>query len=320
MSATIPPGEAYRLVADNLQKVIHGKPEVVRLALTALFAEGHLLIEDVPGLGKTTLARCIARSIDASWNRIQFTPDLLPGDITGVMVYHQGNETFEFHPGGIFANVVVADEINRGTPKTQSALLEVMAERRVTVDSVTRAVPDPFLVIGTQNPIEMEGTYRLPEAQLDRFLMRIEIGYPDHDAEVRIVLGDTGRIGPDSLSPVIDVPALRNAIAAVRSVHVDPAISSYAVKLAAATREHTAVRYGASPRGSIALVRAAQAYAATDGRAFTTPDDVKQVAQPVLAHRLVLTPDAELSQRPPSSVVDEVLAATPAPTASLNAV
>ena len=259
-------------------KVIHGKPEVVRLALTALFAEGHLLIEDVPGLGKTTLARCIARSIDASWNRIQFTPDLLPGDITGVMVYHQGNETFEFHPGGIFANVVVADEINRGTPKTQSALLEVMAERRVTVDSVTRAVPDPFLVIGTQNPIEMEGTYRLPEAQLDRFLMRIEIGYPDHDAEVRIVLGDTGRVGPDSLSPVIDVPALRNAIAAVRSVHVDPAISSYAVKLAAATREHTAVRYGASPRGSIALVRAARAFAATDGRAFITPDDVKQVA------------------------------------------
>jgi MoxR-like ATPase len=215
---------------------------------------------------------------------------------------------------------VLADEINRATPKTQSALLEVMEERTVTVDGMAHPVGEPFLVVATQNPIDLDGTYRLPEAQLDRFLMRIEIGYPDHDAEVRIVLGDTGRIGPDSLTPVIDLPALRNAIAAVRSVHVDPAISSYAVMLAAATREHTAVRYGASPRGSIALVRAARAFAATDGRAFTTPDDVKQVAQPVLAHRLVLTPDAELSQRPPSSVVDEVLAATPAPTAGASAV
>ena len=308
--------EVYELVAANVGKVIRGKPEAIRLALTSLFAEGHLLVEDVPGVGKTTLARCIARSVDASWNRIQFTPDLLPGDITGVTVYHQGAEAFEFHPGGIFANVVVADEINRGTPKTQSALLEVMAERRVTVDAVTREVPDPFFVVATQNPIEMEGTYRLPEAQLDRFLMRIEIGYPDHDAEVEVVVGDTNRLGPDDLSEVVKLDALREAITAVRAVHVDPAISSYAVRLAAATRDHAAVRYGASPRGSIALIRAAQAWAITDGRKYCTPDDVKDVAVPVLAHRLVLTPDAELNQRLPASVVEDVLGSTATPTAS----
>ena len=288
------PGKVYQLLADNIERVIRGKPEAVRLALTALLAEGHLLIEDVPGLGKTSLARCIARSIDGSWNRIQFTPDLLPGDITGVMVYHQGAEKFELHPGGIFANVVVADEINRGTPKTQSALLEVMAERRVTVDSIGHPVPDPFLVVATQNPIEM--------------------GYPDHDAEVEIVQGDTGRLGPDNLSPVTDLATLRQAIAGVRTVYVDPAITSYAVRLAAATRQHSAVRYGASPRGSIALIRAGQAFATTDGRTFVTPDDVMQVAEPVLAHRLVLSPDAELNLRRPASIVDEVLAATEAPT------
>ncbi|WP_028846967.1 MULTISPECIES: MoxR family ATPase [Thermocrispum] len=305
--------EVYRLIAENVQRVVRGKPDVVRLAIATLLAEGHLLIEDVPGLGKTTLARCLARSIGGTWNRIQFTPDLLPGDITGVMVYHQNAERFEFHPGGIFANVVLADEINRGTPKTQSALLEVMAERRATVDATAHPVPDPFMVVATQNPIEMEGTYRLPEAQLDRFLMRIAVGYPDHDAEVRVVMGDTARINPDELAPVVDLDTLRQAIVQVRQAYLDPAIVSYAVRLAAATREHAAVRYGASPRGSIALVRAAQAMAATEGRAFVTPDDVKSVAQPVLAHRLVLTADAELNQRSSSEVVDEVLAATPAP-------
>ncbi len=283
---------------------------------TAATISAKIVVAGGFGVGKTTLARSIARSVDASWNRIQFTPDLLPGDITGVTVYHQGNEEFEFHPGGIFANVVVADEINRGTPKTQSALLEVMAERRVTVDAVTRDVPEPFFVVATQNPIEMEGTYRLPEAQLDRFLMRIEIGYPDHDAEVEVVVGDTNRLGPDDLSPVVELESLRKAITDVRSVHVDPAISSYAVRLAAATRDHAAVRYGASPRGSIALVRAAQAWAVTDGRRYCTPDYVKDVAVPVLAHRLVLTPDAELNQRLPASVVDDVLGSTGTPTAS----
>jgi MoxR-like ATPase len=311
-------GAVYELIAANIQQVVRGKPEVVRLAVAALLAEGHLLLEDVPGLGKTTLARCLARSIGGTWNRIQFTPDLLPGDITGVMVYHQNAERFEFHRGGIFANVVLADEINRGTPKTQSALLEVMAERRSTVDSVGHDVPHPFLVIATQNPIEMEGTYRLPEAQLDRFMMRVSVGYPDHEAEVRVIMNDCARVSPDELAPVVDIPTLRAAIAEVRSAFLDVGICSYAVRLAAATREHVAVRYGASPRGSIALVRAAQAMAATEDRPFVTPDDIKAVAKPVLAHRLVLTADAELNQRSPADIVDEALAATPAP--AINAV
>ncbi len=310
------PGQAYEAVAANIERVVQGKPEAVRLAVVALFAEGHLLIEDVPGLGKTTLARCLAASVGATWRRIQFTPDLLPGDVTGVTVYHQGSEQFEFHRGAIFANVVVADEINRGTPKTQSALLEVMAERKVTVDAVSHPVPRPFLVVATQNPIELEGTYRLPEAQLDRFLMRIELGYPDHEAEVRVVQGDTARVNPDQLSPVLDVPALTQVIDAVRSSYVDPRLTAYAVRLAAATRQHPAVRYGASPRGSIALVRAAQALAATYGRAFVTPDDVKAVSGPVLAHRVILTPDAELNQRRSQDVVTDVLNSVPVPDAS----
>ena len=310
----------YQLIAENVQTVLRGKPQLVRLAVAALLAEGHLLIEDVPGLGKTTLARCLARSIGGSWNRIQFTPDLLPGDITGVQVYHQNVERFEFHPGGIFANVVLADEINRGTPKTQSALLEVMSERTVTVDSVTHDVPRPFLVIATQNPIEMEGTYRLPEAQLDRFLMRLSVGYPDLDSEVLVIMSDCAGVSPDELSPVVDIPMLLAAVAEVRSAHVDQAICVYAARLAAATRGHAALRYGASPRGSIALVRAAQAVAATHGRAFVTPDDIKEVAQPVLGHRLILTSDAELNQRRPADIVDEVLAAIPAPMMSSTGV
>jgi MoxR-like ATPase len=307
------PATVYQLIADNVQSVLRGKPQLVRLAVAALLAEGHVLIEDVPGLGKTTLARCLARSIGGTWNRIQFTPDLLPGDITGVQVYHQNVERFEFHPGGIFANVVLADEINRGTPKTQSALLEVMSERTVTVDSVTHPVPRPFLVIATQNPIELEGTYRLPEAQLDRFLMRLSVGYPELDAEVLVIMSDCAGVSPDELSPVVDIPTLQAAVAEVRAAHVDRAICVYAAQLAAATRSHAALRYGASPRGSIALVRAAQALAATYGRAFVTPDDIKAVAQPVLGHRLILTSDAELNQRRPEDIVDEVLAAIPAP-------
>jgi MoxR-like ATPase len=309
----IPAGEIYQRIATNVQTVVRGKPQVVRLAIAALLAEGHLLVEDVPGLGKTTLARCLARSIGGSWHRIQFTPDLLPGDITGVQVYHQRDERFAFHRGGVFANVVLADEINRGTPKTQSALLEVMAERTVTVDAERHEVPRPFLVIATQNPIEMEGTYRLPEAQLDRFLMRLRVGYPDLATEVMVIMSDCAGVDPDELSPVVDIPTLQAAVAQVRAAHIDRAICEYAAKLAAATREHVALRYGASPRGSIALVRAAQAVAATHGRGFVTPDDVKEVAHPVLEHRLILTSDAELNQRRPADIVDEVLAATPAP-------
>ncbi|MET9269363.1 MoxR family ATPase [Kribbella sp. NPDC003557] len=307
------PQQAYELIATNIQRVIRGKPQVVRLAVATLFAGGHLLIEDLPGLGKTSLARSLARSIGGRWSRIQFTPDLLPGDITGVVVYDQGQGRFVFHPGGVFANVVLADEVNRGTPKTQSALLEVMAERQVTVDAETHRVPDPFMVLATQNPIEMEGTYRLPEAQLDRFLLRIEMGYPDLDAEVEIVALDGAGPTPDDLEPVIDPETLSAVIASVRSVYVDEAVMAYAVRLAAATRLHSAVRYGASPRGSIALIRAARAIAATDGRTFVTPDDVKGIAHPVLAHRLVLTAEAALARRTAESVVDDVLEDTPAP-------
>ena len=309
----VDPAGAYRLIAGNVQQVIQGKPETVRLAVAALLAEGHLLIEDVPGLGKTSLARALARSIGGSLRRIQFTPDLLPGDITGVMVFNQGTAAFDFHPGGIFANIVVADEINRGTPKTQSALLEVMEERTVTVDSLRYDVPRPFLVVATQNPVDMDGTYRLPEAQLDRFLMRIEVGYPDHDAEMRIVQGDRAGVSPDQLRPVVDTDALTLAIAAVRQAHLDPEVCSYAVRLCAATRQHPMVRLGASPRGSLALVRAASAFAATEARPYVTPDDVKAVARPVLAHRIILTPEAEIRGERSADVVDQLLRETPAP-------
>ncbi|WP_409180049.1 AAA family ATPase [Amycolatopsis sp. VS8301801F10] len=310
------PKAAYDLIADNVQTVLRGHPDVVRMAVAALFAEGHLLIEDVPGVGKTTLARCLAASVGGRWNRIQFTPDLLPGDILGVMVYHQHAEKFQFHPGGIFANVVLADEINRGTPKTQAALLEAMAERRVTVDAVSQPVPRPFLVVATQNPIEMEGTYRLPEAQLDRFLMRLSVGYPAHDAEVLVVMGDCAGVTADELRPVLRIEDVQQVIARVRQAYLAPEVVSYAVRLAAASRSHPAVRYGVSPRGSIALIRAAQGLAATHGRDFVTPDDVKDVALAVLCHRLVLTPDAELNQRRAEDVVAELLADTAAPTAA----
>jgi MoxR-like ATPase len=307
------PGSVYRRIAENVQRVNQGKPEVVRLAVVALLAEGHLLIEDVPGLGKTSLAHCLARSVGGSWQRIQFTPDLLPGDITGVTVYHQGNGTFEFHPGAIFANVVLADEVNRGTPKTQSALLEVMAERQVTVDAVRKPVPRPFIVVATQNPIELEGTYRLPEAQLDRFLMKLSVGYPDVEAELRVVIADSAGVTPEQLEPVVELADLRAVIATIGRTYVDPHVGRYAVRLAAATREHPAARYGASPRGSIGLIRAARALAATESRAYVTPDDVKVVAHAVLDHRIVLTPDAELNRYSTAQLVREVLDATPAP-------
>ena len=300
-------------LASNVASVVLGKPEVVRLALTGLFAEGHLLLEDVPGVGKTTLARAIAASVRGQWRRIQFTPDLLPSDVAGVTIFNQANRQFEFHGGPVFANIVVADEINRASPKTQSALLEVMEERQVTVDGHRHGVPRPFLVVATQNPVEMDGTYRLPEAQLDRFLMRLSVGYPDLDAEVRVVMNDSQGLRPDRLSQVIDLPTLNSVIDAVRTTKVQPQIATYAATLAAETRKHSATRYGASPRGSIGLIRAARALAATESRLFVTPDDVKTVAQAVLAHRIVLTPDAELNRITSAQVVREVLDGVPAP-------
>jgi MoxR-like ATPase len=305
---------AAAAISANVQRVIRGKHELVRLVVAGLLAEGHLLIEDVPGLGKTTLARAVASSIGGRWSRIQFTPDLLPGDITGVSVYRQKEESFTFHPGAVFANVVVADEVNRGTPKTQSALLEVMSERRVTVDGTAHPVPRPFLVVATQNPIELEGTYRLPEAQLDRFLMRLSVGYPDRGSEVDVVLGSATGESPDDLPAVVDGETMIKAIEEVRSQRVDPALADYAVRLAGATRVHPAVRYGASVRGSIALVRAAQAIAAVDGRPYVTPDDLKDVAVPVLAHRLVRTAESELNLRGAADIVTEVLASVAVPT------
>ena len=313
MNPTVDPGAAYRVIADNVQRVIQGKPEVIRLAVTALFAEGHLLIEDVPGTGKTSLAISLAHSLGAQWRRIQFTPDLLPAEITGNMVFHQEAHEFQFHYGPIFTNIVLADEINRGTPKTQSALLEVMAERKVTVDGATHDAPRPFMVVATQNPIELDGTYKLPEAQLDRFLMRVSMGYPDHDAEVRVVIGNAEGVDPHRLPAVIDLGVLRQVTARVLDSRVDPMICDYAVRLAAGTRRHSAVRYGASPRGSVSLIRAARAYAWTDGRPYVTPDDVKEIAQAVLAHRIILTPDAELNGYSPAKVVTDVLADTHVP-------
>jgi MoxR-like ATPase len=301
-----------RLLA-NIELLIRGKRDELALALTCLLAEGHLLIEDVPGVGKTSIAKALAASMGAAWHRIQFTPDLLPTDITGVAVWDQRTATFEFRPGPVFAHVVVGDEINRASPKTQSALLEVMEERQVTVDSVSRPVPRPFLVIATQNPVDLDGTFRLPEAQLDRFLMRIAIGYPSADVEAAILASRMGRVTPPDVGAVVGPDDVRAMIAVAASVHVDDAVHRYIVDLVAATRRAPDVRLGASPRGSLALLRAAQARAAAEGRSYAVPEDVKGLAVPVLAHRLVLTPDAELGGRRPEVVVAELLGRVPVP-------
>jgi len=282
-----------RRLTDAISSVVLGKPEVVRLTLTALFAQGHVLVEDVPGVGKTTLARAVAACVAGQWRRIQFTPDLLPSDVSGVTIYNQATRGFEFHPGPVFANIVIADEINRASPKTQSALLEVMEERYVTVDGVRHAVPRPFLVLATQNPIEMDGTYRLPEAQLDRFLMKLSVGYPDEQVEVEVLRGAAQR-SPDSLDPVTDTGAVGELIRVAQHVHIADPLYTYAVRLAAATRTHPQVRVGVSPRGVIALTRAASSYALMDGRPFVIPEDLKALVNPVFAHRILLSPDAQL--------------------------
>ena len=305
---------AFADVVTNVERVIRGKREAIELAVICLFAEGHLLIEDVPGLGKTTLARALAASVSASSHRIQFTPDLLPSDITGTTVYNQRLGEFGFRPGPVFANLVTGDEINRASPKTQSALLEVMEERFVTVDGTRYQVPLPFMVVATQNPVDMDGTYALPEAQIDRFLMRLRLGYPDVEAELEILEGRQVGRRVEDLVPVMRAEDVVAHSERTLSVHVAPPLRRYVVDLVAATRRIPDVlRLGASPRGSIALLRAVQVRAAAAGREFATPDDVKALAGPVLAHRLVLSPETELKRVTAEDVVDEVLRALPSP-------
>jgi MoxR-like ATPase len=303
-------------IAAAVDTVIEGKSEAVRLAVTVLLAEGHLLVEDVPGVGKTMLAKALARSIDCSVRRVQFTPDLLPSDITGVSVYNQNNREFEFKAGAIFANIVVGDEINRASPKTQSAMLECMEERQVTVDGVTYSLDTPFMVIATQNPIEMEGTYPLPEAQRDRFTARIALGYPSPDAEL-LMIDSHGAGDPlDDLEPVSDDLEVAKLVSAVRNIHVSESVRRYAVDLVTATRNHPDLRLGASPRATLHLLRAGRATAALDERDFVLPDDLQSLADPVLSHRLLLSAEAQIARRHASTVVADILATVPVPARS----
>jgi MoxR-like ATPase len=305
--------ERFEALARNVETFIRGKGEAVRIALTCTLSEGHLLIDDVPGVGKTSLAKAVSQSIDGSMRRIQFTPDLLPSDVTGVQVWDQGKQEFVFRPGGVFANVVLADEVNRASPKTQSALLEVMAERQVTVDAVPYAVPRPFVVIATQNPVEQSGTYDLPEAQLDRFMMRVSMGYPDHEAEVEVVANGSRRLVPEDLRPVLSVDDMVRMTAVAHEVHLAPAILDYIVTITAATRRVPELRLGVSPRGSVALAQAAQALAASQGRPFVTADDVKALTGPVLEHRMILAPEAELQGRTSADLLETITASVPVP-------
>ncbi len=300
-------------IAANIDQVIEGKHETIRLGVAVLLAEGHLLIEDVPGVGKTTFAKALARSIDCSVRRIQFTPDLLPSDVTGVSIYNSEDRDFEFKPGPVFANIVVGDEINRASPKTQSALLECMEERQVTVDGVTYPLESPFLVLATQNPIDMEGTYPLPEAQRDRFTARISLGYPDRTAEIAMLNEHASRNPLESLQPVSDAAEVRSLIAGARAVHVADAIKGYAVDLAEATRRAGDVRLGASPRATLQLLRAAKAWAAMNSRDYALPDDVQFVLLPVLAHRLLLTADAHIAGRSAQDLLAQIARSVPIP-------
>jgi MoxR-like ATPase len=300
-------------VATAIESVIEGKAEAVRLALTVLLAEGHVLIEDVPGVGKTMLAKALARSTDCSVRRIQFTPDLLPSDITGVSAYNQERREFEFKPGPVFANIVVGDEINRASPKTQSALLECMEERQVTVDGTTYPLAPPFMVIATQNPIEMEGTYPLPEAQRDRFTARISMGYPSAESELAMLDAHGSSSPLEALEPVARAEDMRELIAAVRKVHVADALKQYVIKLVTATRSTPELRLGASPRATLHLLRASRARAALDGRDFVIPDDVQALALPVLAHRLLPSAEAMVARQLPEQVLAAIVGQVPLP-------
>ena len=304
---------AAHRVATAVESVIEGKAEAVRLALTVLLAEGHVLIEDVPGVGKTMLAKALARSTDCSVRRIQFTPDLLPSDITGVSAYNQERREFEFKPGPAFANIVVGDEINRASPKTQSALLECMEERQVTVDGTTYPLAPPFMVIATQNPIEMEGTYPLPEAQRDRFTARISMGYPSAESELAMLDAHGSSSPLEALEPVARAEDMRELIAAVRKVHVADALKQYVIKLVTATRSTPELRLGASPRATLHLLRASRARAALDGRDFVIPDDVQALALPVLAHRLLPSAEALVARQLPEQVLAAIVGQVPLP-------
>ncbi len=303
--------EAGDRVLANVERVIVGKHHEVRLALVALLCRGHLLIEDVPGTGKTVLAKAIARSIGCSFRRIQFTPDLLPSDVTGLSIYNQKTQEFEFRPGPIMSQVVLADEINRATPKTQSSLLECMEERQSTIDGVTYPMADPFIVIATQNPIEYEGTFALPEAQLDRFMIRLRMGYPQPVDEI-VILDEQKRVHPlDQLEEVLSLEDLREMQGAVRDIYVDPTVAEYIVRLVNATRTHPDVYLGASPRGSIALYRAGQAMAGLLGRDYVLPDDIKALAEPALGHRLIIKTSSSIHEVQASQVVRELLDTVP---------
>jgi len=304
---------AARRIGKAIEAVIEGKRDAIQLTLTVLLAEGHLLIEDVPGVGKTMLAKALARAIDGSVRRVQFTPDLLPSDITGVSAYNQERREFEFKPGPVFANIVLGDEINRASPKTQSALLESMEERQVTVDGTTYSLQEPFMVIATQNPVEMEGTYPLPEAQRDRFTARISLGYPPPAAE-REMLDTHGASSPlDQLRPVARASDVQDLVIAVRSVLVSDQVKDYIISLANATRTSPELRLGASPRATLHLLRASRAWAALDGRDYVIPDDVQRLARPVLAHRLLPTAEAIVERHQPEHVVDRIVAQLPLP-------
>jgi MoxR-like ATPase len=303
---------AERLLT-NVEKVIVGKSAEVQLTLVGLLCQGHLLIEDVPGVGKTMLAKAIARSIGTSFNRIQFTPDMLPSDVTGVSIFNQQTRQFEFRAGPIVAQVVLADEINRATPKTQAALLEAMEEKQITVDGVTHPLPRPFMVLATQNPIEYEGTFPLPEAQLDRFLLRLSLGYPTAANEIDVLDRQQFAHPIDKLEQVISVDELLAAQTAVRKIHADPAIKSYLVEIVTQTRKHPDVYLGASPRGSLALFRSAQARAALHGRDYIIPDDIKALADAALAHRVIIGPAARIKDVSTRSVIRDILAVVPVP-------
>ncbi|GAB4445756.1 MAG: MoxR family ATPase [Chloroflexi bacterium OHK40] len=300
-------------VFRNVEHVIIGKRQAVELVLVALLCRGHVLLEDVPGTGKTVLAKSIARSIGCSFKRIQFTPDLLPSDVTGVSIFNQQSREFEFRQGPVFAQIVLADEINRATPKTQSALLEAMEERQITVDGVTRQLPSPFIVLATQNPIEYEGTFPLPEAQLDRFLLRLHLGYPERLDEIAILKRQRQAHPLDSLQTVAQIDELLELQHTITDVYVDDLVEEYIVGLVTATRHHEDVYLGASARGSLALYRTAQAWAAIRGQEFVTPDDVKKLAGPVLGHRMIVSPAARIRNVTADAVIEEILGAVPVP-------